>query len=82
MNPRIDGLVELSPFLGLHRFFTADEVAGIDAAADFVHGDNYSADTALIGIPFFDTLLRNLCHFLGRLFYHFLFCHDLLLSSQ
>ena len=33
-------LLELSPILGLHRFFTADDVAGLDAAADLIHGDH------------------------------------------
>jgi hypothetical protein len=38
----------LSPFFRLHGFFTADDVAGINAPADFIHCYSQTANTTLI----------------------------------
>ena len=62
----------LNPFLGLHRFFAADDVAHIDAPADFVHPYGEPADTALIDIPLLHAFFRNRLRTFLR---HFLLCH-------
>jgi len=63
----------LGSLLGLHLFFTADDVASIDAPADLIHGDSQAANHALINISLLDTLF---CHF----FYCLLDGHGSLLS--
>jgi len=67
----------LGSLLGLHLFFTADDVASIDAPADLIHGDRQAANTAFINISLLYTFLYTfLCHF----FYCLLDGHGSLLS--
>ncbi len=60
-------------FLGLHGFFTADNITGIHTPADLIHCDHQTTHTALIGIALVHPLLR---HFFCGL----LDCHRFLLS--
>ena len=57
---------------GLHRFFAADDVTGIDAPTDFIDHDAEAANTAFISLTLFHTLLGNLLCYL-------LLSHDFLL---
>ena len=73
MKNRETDVESLHPFLGLHLFFAANDIAHIDAPADLVHPYSKSADAAFINIALLHTLLRNrLRSFLA----HFLLCHD------
>ncbi len=61
-------------FFGFHRFFTADDVAGVNTPADFIHRDRQTAHSALVGIALLHTLLGNFLHY-------FLCSHNFLLSN-
>jgi hypothetical protein len=63
----------LRPFLGLHLLFAADDVAGIDTAANLIYSDRKAADAAFVSITLLHTFLRTLLRY-------FLLCHGLLLS--
>ncbi len=73
-------MVLWGPPFGLHGFFAADDVTGIDAPADLIHGHSQTANAALINLSLLHTLS---CHF----FYCLLDCHAfppfiLFLSSE
>jgi hypothetical protein len=60
----------------LHRFFAADDVAGIDAPTDLIDHYAEAANTAFISLTLLHTLPRTLfCYFLRYL----LLSHDFLL---
>jgi len=61
------------PFFRLHLFFTADDIAGIQTPANFIHCYSKSANAAFVNIALLDNLFRNLFHCL-------LLNHDFLLS--
>ena len=48
----------------LHRFFAADDVAGIDAPTDLIDHYAEAANTAFISLTLLHTLLRNLLRYL------------------
>lgn len=50
----------LSPFLRPHRFFAADDVAGIDTTTDLIDGYSKTTNAAFINITPFYTFLRDL----------------------
>ena len=53
-------LIFIGSLLGLHGFFTADDVTSIDAPADLIHSDSQTANTTLINLSLLHTLF---CHF-------------------
>jgi len=49
-------LGSLRPFFRLHRFITADEIAGVDASAGLIDGNDHAANAASETIAFLNTL--------------------------
>src|SRR5512139_1694906 len=62
------------PFFRLHLCFTADDIAGIQTPANFIHCYSKSTNAAFVNIALPYNLFRSL-------FYRFLLNHDILLSE-
>ena len=65
----------LSLSFRLHRFFTADDITGIDAPAHLIHSYTKTAHATFISFALLGT-------FLGNLLYCFLLNHGFLLQIE